>query len=219
MVGTVRKQSEWIDINNLLLDLLHKNALDGEEIELTSKGDHAIGDFIVCFTVIPHAVDKSILFSGLLPFSKANLKAKLDNIDKQLIDPLIPTLGLRIYKLTTKKVHFRPHPIPLLQRKGRDQGFGLGHLPFLEVIRKGAPLFPAHNNLEQSLANFLWPALPTNNLSNKTKLASALRDTNFPNKAPASLSIVWPEYKVPSSRATPPALPKVGEHNPIEHCD
>ena len=162
---------------------------------------------------------KSSLFAGLLPFSKADLKAKLDNFDKQLTNPLIPTLGLRIYKSTPNKVRVSPHLLALLTTEGRDQGFGLGHLPFLEVIRKGAPLFPAHNNLKQSLANFLWPALPTNNLSNKTKLASALRDTNFPNKAPASLSIVWPEYKVPSSRATTPALPKVGEHNAIEHRD
>ena len=61
---------------------------------------------------------KSILFAGLLPFSKADLKAKLDNFDKQLTNPLIPTLGLRIYKSSPNKVRVSPHLLPLLTTEG-----------------------------------------------------------------------------------------------------
>ena len=132
----------------------------------------------------------------MFPFCKDNLKAKLADLGKQLSDPLIPTLGLRIYGWTLRKVHVRPHPIPLLPTEGQEQDLGLEHLPLIEVVGIGAPLLPTHDKLEQSLTTFLQAAVPTNNLSNKTRHSSSLWNNNFLKKAPGTLSfIMWPEYQ------------------------
>ena len=97
-----------------------QNTLNSKEIKWACKGDHGIGDFAVRFTVIPNAFDKSLLFAGLLPLSKADIKVKLDNINKQLTDPMIPTLRPKIHKSTTKKVHVIPQPISLLPTEAQD---------------------------------------------------------------------------------------------------
>ena len=76
------------------------------------------------------------------PYSKIDLKAKLESVCKAMNNQLITTRGLRLYKLSTMKVHINLHPVLLTPREGQDQNIVLGHILLIKIVGRSALVFP-----------------------------------------------------------------------------
>ena len=154
--GDVRNMSAWVQDKEVNLTLTK----DDKEIQVGNKAMHGVGDLVIRFFVLLASVDQSLLYAGVLPYSKAALEDKLKAFGRSLESTTIPTVPLKLFKSNGKWTN--GHPIRLFPNESPGDKFGLGVLPLLEVVGAGQPVFPDHNKIEQELVAFLRGKVSTN---------------------------------------------------------
>ena len=189
--GEVRNLSHWIEDKDLEVTLMKGEVV----VEKTDK-ENNVGDFVVRFTILPAAVDRSLLYAGILPYSKVKLEEKLQAVGKTVDSAVIPTLALKLYKSNSKLTN--GHPLLLLPSEALGDKFGLGHLPLLEIVGANRPDFPSHDAIEEQLTSFLRATVGTTNTANIAKLEGLFSSPNsFPKSASGTVPRDWPEFRGP----------------------
>ena len=189
--GEVRNVSAWLQEKDVSVTYMKGE----DKIETTEKAKYGIGDFTIRFTVLPAAVDQSLLYAGILPFSKAVLDGKVKACGRTLEAATIPTVALKLFKSGNKWTN--GHPIKLLPTEGPRDKIGLGVLPLIEIIGAGRPNFPDHNKVEAEMVTFLRATVGTNNTA-LSKIEGLLTSADsFPKSASGTVPRDWPEYRGP----------------------
>jgi hypothetical protein len=189
--GEVRNVSAWLQEKDVSVTYMKGE----DKIETTEKAKYGIGDFTIRFTVLPAAVDQSLLYAGILPFSKAVLDGKVKACGRTLEAATIPTVALKLFKSGNKWTN--GHPIKLLPTEGPRDKIGLGVLPLIEIIGAGRPNFPDHNKVEAEMVTFLRATVGTNNTA-LSKIEGLLTSADsFPKSASGTVLRDWPEYRGP----------------------
>lgn len=197
--GDVRNVSHWLEDTEIDHTVLKGNTALPEE----EKEENGIGSFVLRFTILPAAVEKSLLYAGILPYSKDKLEEKLQEVGKSLDSPVIPTVALKLYKSGGKWTN--AHALNLLPREVPGDKLGLGHLPLLEVVGAGRPEFPPHDNIEKELSCFLRATVGTNNTALARVEGLFASPDVFPKFASGTVPRDWPEYRGPLQVENPPA--------------
>lgn len=198
--GDHRNLSYWIEDKDLNVTLWKGETMMQE----AEKEVNGIGSFVVRFIILPGAVDASVLYAGAVPCTKAELEEKLKEIDKTVNSPVIPTVALKLFKKSGKLNN--GHPLKLLPSEQPSEGFGLGHIPLLEVIGAGRPTFPGHDEIEEEMTLFLRATIATNNSTLRPTALQGLfaSPETFPKFASGTIPKDWPEYRGPLT-VDPPA--------------
>ena len=149
----------------------------------------------VRFTAIPIAVDKVALNAGIVPFSKAILEAKVADMGFTLSSPHCPTVAMKL--LTIGGRSWNAKPVDFLPTEKDTDCVGVGHLPLLESIGDGNPVFPDVNKVEEEVSTFLGGVYPTNNVSVARILDLYESPATFSSSMTGSVSHRWPEYRGP----------------------
>ena len=98
--GDVRKLTALLQDKDVTVTLKKDEA----EIQESEKDKYGIGDFVLRFTVLPASVDKSLLYAGILPYSKAALEA----VEKTLEVTDIHTVALQLFENRGKWTNGHP---------------------------------------------------------------------------------------------------------------
>ena len=176
--GDVRNLSAWVQDKEVNVTITK----DDKEIQIADKAKHGVGDFVIRFLVLPVSVDQSLLYAGILPFSKETLEDKLKACGRSLESTTIPTVPLKLYKSNGKWTN--GHPIKLFPNELPGDKFGLCVLPLLKIVGAGKPTFPDHNKIEQELAAFLRGTVaPTTPPCPRSSLSSPPRTPSPPTPA------------------------------------
>ena len=189
-----RNQTTWVD--GSLLDVSYTKA-DGTSISQEGDLEQAgIGKCALRFTAVPGAVDKLVLYGGIVPFDKASLETKLQEVGATLSSPNCPTVALKLLVHQGKTWNGRPTDLLPTEQPGDKVGFG--HLPLLESIGAGDAVFPDSNDLEKQLTTFLRACSTTNNVAvgRIADLYSKPETFSATLRAPSS-GVDWPEYRGP----------------------
>ena len=135
--GDSRNQSNWLDSDDV--NVVYTKA-NGEE--LTIPEEATIGRFAVRFTMLPIAVNKMILYGGIVPVSKDHLREQVEDEILTLDSPLIPTLLLKLGWARGRPVN--GCPLGLIPSERQEDRVGLGVLPLIESIGSTDPKLPEH---------------------------------------------------------------------------
>ena len=92
--GDVRNLSAWVQDKEVNVTITK----DDKEIPIAGKAKYGVGDFVIRFLVLPGWVDQSLLYAGVLPYSKEALEDKLKDCGRSLESTIIPTVPLKLYK-------------------------------------------------------------------------------------------------------------------------
>ena len=189
--GDIRNMSLWIEDKDLEVTFKKGETV----IQEAEKEANGIGNFVVRFTILPAAVDQSLLYAGFLPFTKDKLIEKLQVVGKTVDSAVIPTVGLRLYKNGNKLTN--GHPMHLLPAEGPEDKFGFGHLPLMEIVGANRPEFPSHDSIEEELTTFLRATSATTNkdLARLEGLFTSV-DT-YPKSTSGIIPRDWPEFRGP----------------------
>ena len=195
--GDFRNVSHWLEDKDVDHDIIKDNtAIPDDE-----KEENGIFGFALRFTILPADAEKSLLYASILPYSKAELGEKLQEVNKTLDSPVIPTLALKLFKSGAKTTN--AHAIALLPKERPGDRFGLGHLPLLEVVGDGRPNFPHHDEVEKELASFLRATVGTNNTSLPRLEGLFASPEVFPKFASGTIPRDWPDYRGPLQEEEP----------------
>ena len=187
--GDFRNLSNWIEDKELNVTLQKGESIIQED----EKQGNGIGNFVIRFTILPGEVGISILYAGILPYSKAKLTEKLQAVGKTVQCAVIPTVALKLYKKNNKNTN--GHPLILLPMEGPEDRLGLGHLPLLEVVGAARPVFPQHDDIEEELTLFLRATIGTNNTTLPRLEGLFATAESFPKFASGTIHRDWPEYR------------------------
>ena len=189
--GDVRNLSAWVQEKEVEVTF----SKDGQEIPSADKAKYGVGDFVIRFLALPASVDQSLLYAGVLPYSKEVLEDKLKACGRSLEATTVPTVPLKLYKSNGKWTN--GHPIKLFPNESPGDKFGLGVLPLLEIVGPGKPIFPNHNKIEEELVSFLRGTVGTNNTALSKIEALLSSPDSFPTHASGTVPRDWPEYRGP----------------------
>ena len=202
-VGAVRNQSEWLEDTDLDISFKKGGAeVAAEDIARVTVG----GRLALRLTILPGTVDTFFLFGGIVPCSVEELREKLVECGQELSSPLASTIAVKLQVGRGKSLNGRP--IKLLPTEDVEDGFGLGHLPLLELIGGGVPVLPDHDDLEKELTNFLRAVQATNNVA-PPRLLERYTPDGFPSAVSGRVTFEWPAYRGPVGTA--PTRPATGE--------
>ena len=134
-----------------------KGRLESNEAE-----EYGVGGFSIRFTLLPIRVDKVVMYGGIIPLSKLDLKAELLEMDMDMVSSLVPTVAMKLGY--TDNIYRNGLTLDLLPSEKPSDCAGLGHLPLLESIGATNPVFPEQEVLARELASFLRGTNPTNNV-------------------------------------------------------
>ena len=190
--GEFRNQSEWLDSDDVEVSY---SKVNGESLSVAEEA--TIGKFAVRFTVLPMAVDKMVLYGGIVPVDKVALREKAMEGGLDLDSPLIPTVALKLWWF--KGTLRNGYPSLLLPSEGRDDKVGLGVLPLIESIGAMDPMLPEHDDLEKQLCLLMCKVTGTNNV-NIQRWANLTSEGNFPPSVTGVIQFSWPEYRGPLSQ-------------------
>ena len=189
--GDHRNLSAWIEDKELEVTLQKGETVIQEE----EKEELGVGDFVIRFTILPAEVNMSMLYAGALPYSRTKLVEKLHGVVKTLDSAVIPTVALKLYRKAGKSTN--AHPLVLLPAELPQDGFGLGHLPLLEVVGAARPVFPPHEDIEEELTLFLRATIGTTNTALARVDGMFASPDTFPKFASGTIPRDWPEYRGP----------------------
>ena len=168
---------------------------DGHRLEDTEDLEAAgIRNFSVRFTLLPMNVDKMVLYGGIVPVGRDELREKVVECDADLDSQFIPTLAMKLMFVRGKLQN--GFPLDLLPVEKADDRFGFGHLPMLEAIGSRDPKLPEHEDLEEQLCLFMRKVSGTNKVSPQ-RLESMLMSENFPSSVTGNVAFMWPEFRGP----------------------
>ena len=194
--GDSRNQSEWIGEDEVSLESVHdEEGIIGEG----DRGDHGIGGFCVRFTLLPVKVDTVFLYGGVVPFSKTDLETKMSELDVGLDSPMVPTLTMKLGLVNGR--YQNALPLSLVPQEQDDDNLGLGHLPLLEAVGSGNPIFPDHDMIAGEMSSLLRATNPTNNV-NPGRMRSIFEGSEALAKVPTGKVVYeWPEMETSTGRA------------------
>ena len=186
--GEYRNQTTWLDSTELEVEASHheRGSLTDRELEELDIG------FCVRFTVIPMKVDKAMLYGGIVPISKDDLRTRLEDMGADLSSPNIPTIALKLG--FSKGVHTNGLLLTLMPTEDPQDKVGLGHVPLLESIGSMAPTFPDTEEVAKQLSQVLRNNHPTNNV-NVSRLRGILQADSLPSATPGQVRFEWPQYQ------------------------
>ena len=162
-----------------------------------------IGNLTLRFTLQPVAVDTVLLFAGIVPFSKDELRTRMGARGLDISSPLASTIALKLYNMRGKTANGKP--VAFLPQEQREDGLGLGHLPLLEMIGAGPLTFPDHDALEEELVEFLRRVTATNNVAS-ARLEEMYSEGGFPSAPNGRITHEWPPYRGPVEQGTAAAV-------------
>ena len=194
--GDFRNQSKWVGLEEMQCEMVHdEEGLVGEE----DRGDHGIGGLSVRFTLLPVKVDTVFLYGGVVPFSKTDLEEKLGQLEVGVDSPMVPTLTMKLGQVNGRLQNAMP--LCLLPQEQEEDNLGLGHLPLLEAVGSGNPVFPEHDSIASEMSAFLRAANPTNNV-NPGRMQNIFEGTEPLAKVPTGKVVYeWPEHEASTERA------------------
>ena len=183
-----------------------KSALVDWEV---AKGQ-GVGDFAVRAIVMPHSTSQVFVHVGAVPFSVAHMKARYSEV---FTEAFFPNFLLSVTKAPTKlpegHVNKTSRLVKMVDLQLQDvEGFGLGVLPFFNVLRfhpREEPItMPSFDLVRRTLFTFMkagrHPVSKTA-AAFPGALAVALEaDANPANLLP-SVSTVWPALNTPQMMA------------------
>ena len=150
--------SHWIESSELEIEIFDKNlkkTLSKEEAE--AKGIHT---FCIRTVIQPETHATALMWIGLVPMSKDNLKAKMPaNYSKTSCPQIALALGAG---------GARARRIMLSVREKEHEGYGFGCFPLLESLQPGEISFPMIRDLRENMNRFLRGVGGTNNRSGAT---------------------------------------------------
>ena len=139
--GAERNQSYWLDAGELEVGYIK----DGQRIEDEDLEAIRVGGLAVRLTMHPVGVDKMCLYGGIIPMSKSELRDMLGSDDPHMDSPYIPTMCLKL--MWSKGKALNAFPLSFLPVEKETDKVGLGHPPFIELVGRGEPIFPKHDNI------------------------------------------------------------------------
>ena len=161
--------------------------------------NHGIGGFCVRFTLLPVKVDTVFLYGGVVPFSKTDLETKMSELDVGLDSPMVPTLTMKLGLVNGR--YQNALPLSLVPQEQDDDNLGLGHLPLLEAVGSGNPIFPDHDMIAGEMSSLLRATNPTNNV-NPGRMRSIFEGSEALAKVPTGKVVYeWPEMETSTGRA------------------
>ena len=173
--------SHWIESTELqvtIFDKTEKKVLSEEEA--TSKG---VGTFCIRTVLQPDSHATALMWMGLVPVSKEELRTKLPSIYTRTCCPQI-ALALGTGGARAKR-------IMMGIREKEHEGFGFGCFPIIEDLKPGDTTLPPARDLKEVLYRFMQGVGGTNNRSSLT-IIQAMDSTTEAEKETPPQSI-WPQ--------------------------
>ena len=186
--GEYRNQTNWMDCEDVLVNFEHgeRGRLTLEDLETLG-----IGNFCMRFTLLPMKVDKAMLYGGIVPFSRDQLREKVEDMGAELTSPNIPTIAMKLG--VNKGVHQNGLLLTLSPSEDPEDKVGMGHYPILESIGSTAPVFPDPDDVAKQLNRMLRNNHATNNV-NGSRLKTILQADTLPSSVTGQIRFEWPEY-------------------------
>ena len=117
--GDTRNQTAWIDSSECSMKIFHQDR--SEILDDVEKSNAGIGGMVVKFTTLPIQVDRCILYAGIVPFSKNDLRTKLAEVGSSLGYTNVPTI-CQVVRCQREAAERSPGSSPSWGR-GQQQGW------------------------------------------------------------------------------------------------
>ena len=159
--GDTRNQSTWMDSSEWTTIIRKGEDVLSTEEEVTAAG---VSKFCGRFTImLGDQIDKCVIYFGAVPWSKADLIAKVETLGASVSSPNCPTIAVRLLSKAGKMWH--GCPITMGPTESDSEKVGLGHLGLLEMIGAGPGTFPSGDDYEEELTTLLRRVAVTNNVA------------------------------------------------------
>jgi hypothetical protein len=173
--------SHWIESSELqavIYDKAGKKELSEEEAQ--AKG---IGAFCIRTVLQPDSHATALMWMGLVPLSKEELRTKLPGIYNRTCCPQIA--------LALGTGGARARRIMMAVREKEHDGFGFGCFPLIEDLKPGDTTLPPARDLKEVLYRFMHNTGGTNNRSSLTIMQALESNTEAEKETPPQSS--WPQ--------------------------
>ena len=173
--------SHWIESTELgveIYDKAEKKALSEDEAK--SKG---VGTFCIRTVLQPDSHATALMWLGLVPLAKDELRTKLPSIYSRTCCPQIA--------LALGTGGARARRILMSVREKENEGFGFGCFPLIEDLKPGDTTLPPARDLKEVLFRFMRSVGGTNNRSSLTIMQALDSNTEAEKETPPQSS--WPQ--------------------------
>ena len=173
--------SHWIESSELQVEIYDKSEKKVLSVE-EAKGK-GVNTFCIRIVLQPDSHATALMWMGLVPLSKEELRTKLPSIYSRTCCPQIA--------LALGTGGARARRIMMSVREKEYDGFGFGCFPLIEDLQPGEPTLPPARDLKEVLYRFMQAVGGTNNRSGLTIMQALDNNTEAGKETPPQSS--WPQ--------------------------